>query len=402
MILGACQNSEEDGKQPPQAGQGAGQGGQAQPATNVGFIEMQPTSAELTKSLPGRVVSYQVAEIRPQVSGIIESRLFTEGSEVEQGQQLYQIDADTFEADVEMAKANVERAQASHTSAERQVSRYRQLIDSKSISQQDFDNARDALAQAAASVSVAKAELRAAQVQLEYTKVFAPISGYISTSDVTQGALVTALQERPLATIRALDPVYVDMSQAVTNSRNLQQRLMRLRQNADQTQQEVTILLGDGDQPYPEKGRLTATDLSVDRQTGAIKLRAEVPNPDNVLLPGMFVRAVVENAGQSEVLLVPQKSVSINPDGSKHVWVANGQDKAEKRRVETGSSYKNQWVILQGLQAGDRVLVDGTMTLREGAPLKLKQVEQVSQKQATREGSSNLESAAKTTGGPTS
>lgn len=403
MLLVACQSSDENAGGKAQGGPSGGgnPSAQQQPA-NVGFIDLQPTAAELTENLPGRVVSYQVAEIRPQVSGIIESRLFEEGTQVEEGQQLYQIDPDTFEADVEMAKANVERAEALSTSAKRQVSRYSQLMNTNSISQQDFDNSRDALAQAQASVSVAKAELRAAQVQLEYTKVFAPISGYISTSSVTKGALVTALQETPLATIRALDPVYIDISQAVSNSRNLQQRLMQSRLSGEQTQYQVTVMLGDGSQPYPEKGRLTATDLSVDRQTGAIKLRAEVPNPNNALLPGMFVRAVIENAGQSKVLVVPQKSVSINPDGSKHVWVANDQNKAEKRSVQTGSSYKNQWVILQGLQAGDRVIVEGTMMLRDGTPLKLERLDAANQQKAVSGNGADEESKAKPAGGPAS
>lgn len=370
----ACGRSEPDPSQ-ADAAPAEKSAGSDQQAADVAYIELQPTTVELTDQLPARVVSYKVAEIRPQVSGIIESRLFTEGSFVEEGQQLYQIDSDTFEASQQMAQANLERAEALANNAQRQVNRYRELITSKAISQQEVDNAEDNLTQAKAGVSVAKAELRAAEVELEYTKVYAPISGYISTSSVTKGALVTALQATALATVRQLDPVYVDISQSVTDSLNLQERLINSRMQGSQSDFAVTLLLGQEGQSYATKGQLEATDLAVDRQTGAIKLRAVFPNPDTVLLPGMFVSAMIEDVGRSRALVVPQKSVAINPDGSKYVWVANSDDTAEKRQVQAGISYRDKWVISSGLKSGDRVLVEGTMMLREGTPLKLERLE---------------------------
>jgi len=375
VTVSACDDQDDQQKQ----GQ---QGQQAPRAMNVGFVEIRSTLVNRTNELPGRVVSYQVAEIRPQVSGIIQSRLFEEGSFVEEGQQLYQIDPARYEADYEMANANLQNAEARAKNAKNLVNRYDKLINSNAISRQEYDDAVANLDQALATVNLAKAEVKSAKINLDYTRVYAPISGYISPSGVTKGALVTAQQAMPLATMRQLDPVYVDLSQAAAQSRNLQERLAASRlknknsENKDaKAEHEVTLYLGNTDQTYPHKGTLDATDLAVDTQTGAIRLRSVFANPDNILLPGMFVRASIEDLGRAQELLAPQKSVNIAPDGEKFVWLVGPDNKAVKRIVSTGAAHDGHWVILDGLQSGDRVIVEGTMMLREGAPLTPRNIE---------------------------
>lgn len=347
----------------------SGPGGQQPRAMDVGFIEVRPVSIRRSNQLPGRVVSFQQAEIRPQVSGIIQSRLFEEGSFVDEGQQLYQIDPARFEADYQRAQANLQDAKARVRNAQNLVNRFKELIDYNAVSKQEYDDAQAGLDQAKAAVALAEAEVRTARINLGYTKVYAPISGYISPSNVTKGALVTAQQEVPLATVRQLDPVYVDLSQAAAETRNIQERLTASRLRNDKTQYEVTLYLGSTEEVYPHKGTLDATDLAVDIQTGAIRLRSVFPNPDNILLPGMFVRASIEDIGRAKEIIIPQKSVNIEPDGSKSVWVVGEDNMAEKRPITTAAAFRNNWVVLSGLESGDRVIVEGRMMLREGAPL---------------------------------
>ena len=362
IVLAACG---EENNQNQEQSQGQSQG---ERATSVNFITIKPVSISMTNELPGRVVSYQVAEIRPQVSGIVQSRLFEEGSFVEEGQQLYQIEPERYQADYEMAQASLQDARARVKNAKNLVDRYSGLIDSNAVSGQEYDNAKATLDQAQAAVSLAQAEVKTAKINLDYTKVYAPISGYISPSGVTKGALVTAQQENALATIRQLDPVYVDLSQAAVEAKNFQERLMRSRMNkSDKAEYEVTLYMGSTGETYPHKGKLDATDLAVDMQTGSIRLRSVFPNPDIILLPGMFVRASIEDAGQSKEIVIPQKAARINPDGEKTVWVIDAQNKAEQRNIRTGATYENNWVVLSGLEVGDKVITDGTMMLRPGA-----------------------------------
>lgn len=337
---------------------------------DVGFIMVRPISINRTNQLPGRVISFQRAEIRPQVSGIIQSRLFKEGSYVDEGQQLYQIDPARFEAEHQRAQANLQDARARVKNAQNLVNRFKELIGYNAVSKQEFDDAQAGLDQAKAAVALAEADVRTAKINLDYTKVYSPISGYISPSNVTKGALVTAQQEVAMATVRQLDPVYVDLSQAAAEARNLQERLTASRLRNDKTQYEVTLYLNNTDETYSHKGTLDATDLAVDIQTGAIRLRSVFPNPDNILLPGMFVRASIEDLGRAKEIIVPQKSVNIEPDGSKSVWVVMPDDTAEKRTIRTGAAYRNNWVVLNGLKSGDRVIVEGQMRLQEGASLK--------------------------------
>ncbi len=369
ILLSACDNQDKKSKNSSE------QGGQNQQAIDVGFVEIKPVRVNLTNDLPGRVVSYQVAEIRPQVSGIIQSRLFKEGSYVENGQQLYQIDPARYEADYQMATANLQNAKARKQNAQNVLNRYKNLIASNAVSQQEYDNAKASFAQARAAVSLAEAEVKSAKINLEYTRVYAPINGYISPSSITKGALVTSQQAMPLATVRQLDPVYVDLSQSAAEVQDLQERLSASRLNkASQSEYEVSLYLRNAKQIYPHKGILDATDVAVDVQTGSIRLRSVFDNPDTILLPGMFVWASIEELGSSKQIVIPQKSVVIDAEGKKSVWIIDAENKAAKTPIRTGAAYGNNWVVLNGLETGDRLIVEGTMMLKPGDPVKPKPI----------------------------
>lgn len=362
-ILGAACGGEPGGEAPRQ-----GSGGSPPPA-DVGFITVQPRDLSLSTELPGRVVAYRTAEIRPQVSGIVLERLFDEGSFVEAGEQLYQIDPARYEADCQVARANLQNAEARRDNARTLAERHELLVESRAVSVQEYDDAQARLIQAEAEVALAEAELRTAKIDLEYTRVNSPIDGYISPSAVTEGALVTARQERALATVRQLDPVYVDLSQSA-QAKRLEENLMADRiGSADGSVFGVTLRLGNRGEAYPESGRLDATDFVVNEQTGSIRLRSVFPNPDLVLLPGLFVRATVTQPGTSEAILIPQKCVLIESGGRKAVWVIGPDSTARKREVRTGATHGNHWIVLSGLETGDRLIVEGTMMLREGAPV---------------------------------
>jgi len=364
LLSGCVENSEQSA-----ASQNKGSGAaQDRPATSVTVMTIKPQLISMAKELPGRVEAFKTAEIRPQVSGIIQSRFFQEGSRVDKGQQLYQIDPSGYEADYESAKANLQNTNAELEVAEALQGRYQSLIKTNAISEQEFDNAKASLAQAKAAVALAEAEVKTAKINLNYTKVYAPISGYIGPSAVTQGALVTAQQQGALAIIRQLDPIYVDLSQSASSAQELQEQLFSSRMSdGDESQFEVKILLNNEGDTYPQPGVLYATDLAVDENTGTIRLRSIFPNPNALLLPGMYVRATIEDLGSQDTIIVPQKAVSIETDGSKSVWIVDENNTANKRVVVTSSSYENNWVIDSGLRAGDKVVVEGTMMLRSGA-----------------------------------
>jgi membrane fusion protein (multidrug efflux system) len=358
----ACGNPQSEAKEDGQAKSGGGP-----PPPEVGYIDVQPHRIALSNELPGRVTAHRTAEIRPQVSGIIQSRLFEEGSFVEKGRQLYQIDPARYEAEFQRAKANLQDARAELKNAASLAGRYQSLIDQEAVSAQEYDDARTDVDRAKAAVALAEADLQTAKINLDYTNVYAPISGYIGPSAVTEGALVTAQQETALATIRQLDPVYVDLSQGVAEAQQIQERIMKDRLAGNpKTEYKVSLLLGNAGETYPHEGTLDATDLAVDPQTGSIRLRSVFPNPNVALLPGLFVRAFLEMAEGAEAILVPQKSVTIQPGGTKSVWLVGENDTVEKREVRTGASHENNWVILDGLAPGDRVVVEGTMNLRDG------------------------------------
>lgn len=342
---------------------------QASPA-KVDFIEVESVSVTRTRELPGRVVPYQVAEIRPQVSGIIRSRLFEQGSYVEEGQQLYQIDAERYRAEHQTAKANLEDAQAELKNARRLMERYDKLIDDDLIDQQRYDDSRARVEQARAAVKQAEADVDLAKINLEYTRVLSPISGYIGPSGVTRGGLVTARQENALAVVRQLDPVYVDVTQPAADALPLQQwRSIATDADREQTDLRIRLYPGDSDKVYKHTGRLSATDPAADTETGEIRLRLEFPNPDTRLVPGMFVRAAIERAEGKTQIVVPQEAVDIGEGGDKSVWIINADGRASRQPIRTAAAYGNHWVVLDGLEVGDRVIVEGTMALQEGAPL---------------------------------
>ena len=375
LALVACSPSSESESQATKGKAQGGPGG-APPKADVGFIEVRPIVIERTNRLPGRVLAFKEAEIRPQVSGIVLERLFDEGSYVEEGQQLYQIDPAVYQAELELAEAELENAKARLRNANLRYERFKRLVKDNTVSQQQFDDAEAELNQSRATISLAEAKVRRAQINLDYTEVRAPISGYIGPSAVTRGALLTALQPLPLATVRQLDPVYVDLSQTAAEARLLQERLLRARaEGKPEKSYKVTLYLGNSEKAYSETGTLDATDLAVDPRTGAIRLRSVVPNPGRILLPGLFVRASVEEVGETKKLLVPQRSVLIEPDGSKAIWVVAADNTATKQGIVTGASYKGHWVVHQGLKSGDRVIVEGRMNLREGASLELEPLE---------------------------
>jgi RND family efflux transporter MFP subunit len=341
----------------------------------VNVMTIEPQIISMSNELPGRVEAFKTAEIRPQVNGIIQSRFFEEGSLVEEGQQLYQIDPARYEADYQSTNASLQNIKAERELALALQSRYQSLIKTNAVSEQEFDSAKASVAQAEAAFSLARAEVKTAKINLDYTKVYAPISGYISPSTVTDGALVTAQQQAALATIRQLDPVYVDLSQSAADAKTLQQSLMTSRMTkGEDAKFEVTLLFGNNDFVYPHKGSLYATDLAVNENTGTVRLRSVFPNPNAALLPGMFVRATIDKMGTQETIIVPQKAVSIQADGSKAVWIVDVNNIASKRAVITNSTYKNNWVIKSGLKTGDTVIVVGAMMLQPGSEVDPKNI----------------------------
>lgn len=362
LITGCVDNTEQNASD---ASQGKGSQKQERSPQEVVVITIEAQDISLNNELPGRVEAFRTAEIRPQVSGIIQSRFFEEGSLVDEGQQLYQIDSARYEADYQSANASLQNIKAELELALALQSRYQSLIQSNTVSEQEFDSAKASVAQAEAAVAISQAEVKTAKINLGYTKVYAPISGYIGPSTVTEGALVTAQQQTPLATIRQLDPVYVDLSQSAADAQYLQESLMTSRvTKGEDAKFEVTVLLGNNGLTYPHKGTLYATDLAVDENTGTIRLRSVFPNPNAALLPGMYVRATIDKMGIQESIIVPQKAVSIEADGSKTVWTVDADNIANKRTVVTRTTYENNWVIKRGLELGDTVIVEGAMMLQ--------------------------------------
>lgn len=338
---------------------------QQQSAMQVETMVVKPQHIESVPTLLGRVAPFSVAQVRPQITGIIQQLFFQQGGFVEKGQQLYQIDAAPFEAAVQRAKAALADSEARLKVASTSEKRLKDLLATQAVSRQEYDEAEAQKSSAAARVQLAKAELQTAQVNLDYTKMYAPISGYIGPSSVTQGALVTAQQPQALATIRTLDPVYVDLSQAVGEIDQFHDTLFN-RSEKTSLPFTVSLFVGKKNNEYAEKGSLYATDFAVDPSTGIVQLRALFPNPSNRLLPGMFVKAKIQDKRREKLILLPQKAVSITNTGEKQVWVVDENSAAQSRRVTTGGTIKNQWIIESGLTEGDTVITDGTMTLQPG------------------------------------
>ena len=360
-LLAACGSGAQD-----KAGGRGGPGGPRGPAT-VGFVIVQQGSAPMEQELPGRVSAYQVSDVRPQVNGVIQRRLFREGSIVRQGQTLYQIDPSIYQAQAAQAQANLQSARASAVAARTLAARYRPLVEQEAISKQDYTNAVAQARQAEASVAQNNAAVRSAQINLRYTRVPAPITGRIGLSRYTEGALVTANQPDPLATITRLDPVYVDIQQAAAD-------LLRLRQalaggGTMATTAQVRLKLPDGSD-YGFSGTVEFSEVLVDPATGSVTLRARFANPQSLLLPGMFVTASFAQAIDTSAFLVPQPGVSRDAKGNATVWIVGPGNKAVQRTVVAERTQGTYWVVTQGLAPGEKVITQGTANLRDGAPIK--------------------------------
>lgn len=345
---------------------GAQQAGQGMPAPEVTVVTLQPQPITLQRELPGRVNPHLVAEVRPQVGGIVAKRLFEEGSLVEEGSVLYQLDDAAYRADVASAQAAVNRAQAVLKAARLTAERNADLLTRGLISREANDNAVSALGTAEADVGVARAALQSSRIRLGYASIVAPISGRIGKSSVTQGALVTANQETPLATINAVDPVFVDLTQSSSE-------LLALRRDIDSGSLQqpeavaVEILLEDGAR-YPQAATLAFTDATVNPETDSYLLRALAPNPDGLLMPGMYVRARIVTGQRENGLLVPQQGVSHNARGEPQAMLVGADGNVEQRVIQVGGTLGDQWIVEGGLVAGDRVIVEGLQKIRPGSP----------------------------------
>ena len=346
------------------AGGGMGPGG----PTPVGVIVAKTESVTLTTELTGRTSAHLVSEVRPQVNGIIKARLFQEGGLVRAGQALYQIDPATYQAAYNSAAAGLAQAQAAATAAKLKAERYKGLVEINAVSKQDNDDAQAASLQAAANVAAQKAAVDNARINLGYTKVLAPISGRVGKSAVTPGALVTASQATPLATVQDLSTVYVDLTQSSAEVLKLRAAL-----NAGQVGRsgsaQVTLKLEDGS-TYPIAGHLEFSDVTVDPTTGSVGLRATFANPNGVLLPGMYVRAVLGKGVANAGMLIPQAGVSRDPKGNATVMVVGAKGAAEPRVITTTQTVGDSWLVTSGLKPGDQVIIEGLQKVRPGAPVK--------------------------------
>lgn len=329
------------------------------PQVSIHIVKSAPLA--VTTELPGRTDAFRVAEVRPQVSGIILRRNFSEGSDVKAGQSLYQIDPATYQAAYDSAKGDLVKAQAAANIAHLTVKRYVPLVGTQYVSKQEYDQAVANAQQADASVVAAKAGMESARINLAYTKVTSPIDGRIGKSSVTEGALVTNGQSTALATVQQLDPIYVDVTQSSGEFMRLKQTSLQKGENAS----SVELIMENG-QPYPLKGTLQFSDVTVDESTGSITLRALFPNPQHMLLPGMFVRARIDEGTQPEAILVPQQGVTRTPRGDATVLVVNDKNQVETRTIVAPQAIGDRWLVTKGLKNGERVIVSGLQKVRPG------------------------------------
>lgn len=349
--------------------EGHAAGPPAMPPSEVSVITVKQEQTTLTTELPGRTVSYLIAEVRPQVNGIVQKRLFTEGSDVKEGEVLYQIDSAPYQAVYDNAVAALTRSKANLPAVEARAKRNEQLVSQGAISQQEYDDALSALQQAKADIQYWEAGVESARINLEYTRVKAPIAGRIGRSTVTVGALATAHQGPAFATIQQLDPVYVDAPQSSS-------ALLRLKRSLEagdiktssQDQALVRLELEDGTK-YSHEGKLRFSDVTVEPGTGSIVLRMIFPNPDNTLLPGMFVRAILEEGVVDNAILIPQRGVTRDPKGNAIAMIVNESDMVEQRVLKVDRAIGDKWLVLEGLNAGDRVILEGLQKVRPGVPV---------------------------------
>ncbi|CAG2093036.1 efflux RND transporter periplasmic adaptor subunit [Xanthomonas arboricola pv. juglandis] len=357
VLLSAC--GSPPGGPPPEEGM-----------PEMGVLTVKPQPVTLTTELPGRTVPYLIAEVRPQVGGIVQSRQFTEGGDVKAGQTLYQIDPATYRASYASAQATLAKAQANLRTARLKAERYTELVQIKAISQQDGDDTAAALGQAEADVAAGKASVETARINLAFARLDAPISGRIGRSSVTPGALVTANQATALTTIQQLDPIYIDVTQPSAALLRLKQAMARGElEKAGDDAAKVSLLLEDGS-TYPLQGHLAFSDVTVDQNTGSITLRAVFPNPNAELLPGMYVRAVLQEGIKEQGVLVPQQAVSRNGAGKPTAFVVGADHKLHLRVLETDREVGDQWLVRSGLKPGEQLVVEGVSRARDGIEVK--------------------------------
>lgn len=346
-----------------------GSGPQGSPP-EVAVITLQPQRVQVTSELPGRTSPYLIAEVRPQVSGIIQKRLFVEGADVKAGDVLYQIDPATHEAAYSSAKAALVRSEANVVSIRNRVERYKELVAINAVSQQEYDDATASLKQAEADIQVNKAAAETSRINLAYTRVTAPITGRIGKSNITVGALATAHQAMAFTAIQQFDPIYVDVTQTSANLLELRRNLAAGKiKGGGPDQAKVKLLLEDGT-PYPLEGTLKFSDVTVDASTGSFILRMVFPNPKNVLLPGMYVRAIVQEGVAENVILAPQQGISRDQKGNPVALIVDSEGKVEQRLVVVYRAIGDKWVVSSGLAAGDKLIVEGTQRVRQGLPVK--------------------------------
>ncbi len=341
----------------------SGKGGKQPPPALVSAITMKKERIMVTEELPGRTAAHRLAEIRPQVTGIITKRFFIEGSQVREGQQLYQIDPAPYKAAYAARKAALQKARANLRSIESRENRYAELVKIDAVSKQKYEDTQASLIQAEADIAVAKADLDAARINLDYTRVYAPISGQISESNVTEGALVTANQQDNLAIITQLDPIYVDMQATV-------RQLARMKQLTGRDNKIKVTLQGDIFGAYPHEGELQFSDVTVNPTTSSVKLRALLPNPDHHLLPGLFVKGML-NLAEKEVLLVPHQAAIRDAHGKLRVWVIDEDSTVKPRPITAAGNYRNNWVVANGLSEGEKIVTAGFQKIKPGAKVQV-------------------------------
>ncbi len=340
------------------------------PEVEVGVVTIQPRRILYTTELAGRTAPFQISEVRPQISGIIQKRLFEEGTDVKAGQILYQIDPATYKALLDSARANLAKAEANVAPARLKRDRFRDLVNISAVSKQEYEDADAAYKQALAEVGVNRAAVENARIRLDYTKVTSPISGRIGRSTVTPGALVTENQIAPLATVQQLDPMYVDVTQSSTEVLRLKRSLESgTLQRSDKVHAAVNLVLEDGS-IYPEQGTLQFTDVSVDQSTGAVTLRAIFPNPRQDLLPGMYVRAILAEGLDEQAILLPQRALVRDARGNPTAWVVSPEKKVAIRKLQVSRTQGDAWVVTEGLEPGDQVIVEGLQKIRQGVPVR--------------------------------
>ncbi len=354
-LLAACSSHPEGAAAPP--------GGQA--AAQVGVVTLQASTVTVTRELPGRTSPYLVAEVRPQATGIVKQRLFVEGTLVKAGQPLYQLDDALYRAEVQSASAALARAQATLTTAALNARRSTELVKIEAVSRHDDETAQAASQQAEADVAAARAVLERARINLAYATITSPISGRIGKSSVTPGALVTANQAAAIATVQQLDPMYVDVTQSSSELLELRKQLAGGRLKAADI--PVVVLLEDGSR-HKQPGKLAFSEATVDPATGTYTLRILVPNPDQVLLPGIYTRAIVGSGTRENAILAPQRGITRDPKGNATAMVLGAEGKVEARAVKVSQTVGDQWLVEDGLAAGDRVIVEGLQKIRPGMP----------------------------------